>query len=183
MFITMKKRIILFTLLIFSSFAVFAEPPAPPMSLPPPPAKGPRMNHRNFHGKRMIDEEIDFKMIFVKATNTPNNIFFELIFTQPVNPQSVTEENFLINGKTLPIKMIRFSKNYRSVHCFIDQEAFLTQVTRGQTSNDTQGQTFDLEIKNIESIKGDTIEPVEFKSFHTDEEYRYLRREALWKKF
>ena len=172
MFIKMKKKILLLISLSFSLAPIFSEPPEPPFPLPPPSVKEPHMNHRNFHGKRMIDEDIDFQLMFIKATKTPNSVLFELIFTKPVNPETVSKDNFLFNGKTLSVKLIRFSKNYRAINYFIEHNDF-----------SPADQAFDLEIKNIESIGGEITKAVKFKNFRTDEEYRYLGREKEWKKF
>jgi len=151
----MKRNLFLFTILIFSFSMLFAVPD------PAFPKKG----HKNFHGKRMMEEDTEFRLLFIRAIEFPESFNFGLVFSQPVNPESINSETLLLNGNVIPIGNIRFSKNYRTVDFFVDKKAALFT-----------NENIELIVKDVESINGNKIEPVLIKNFQPETDYKMMRK-------
>jgi len=153
--IEMKRTLVLFTLLFFS-FSMLCAVPGPDF---------PKRGHKNFHGKRMMEEDVDFRLLFIKATKLNDFYNFGLVFSQPVNPESINTENFILNGKVIPLENIRFSKNYRTVDFFVDEKTVLWTDAN-----------MDLVIKDVESIRGNIIEPVVINNFKFENDYKLIKK-------
>jgi len=151
----MKRKLVLLTLLFFS-FSTLVAAPGYDFH---------KKGHKNFHGKRMMEEDGEFYLLFVEAKEIPDFYNFKFVFSQPVNPKSLENENFLLNGNEIHFEKIRFSKNYMAIDFLITPEA----ANFAEDNND-------LLIKGIESINGNIIEPVVIKNFQIEKDYKLMRK-------
>jgi len=151
----MKRKLVFLTLLFFS-FAILFAAPGPGF---------PERGHKNFHGKRIWEDASEFHLLFVEAKKFPGIYNFKFVFSQPVNPISLGNENFFLNGNEIHFEKTRFSKNYIVVDFLIDSEAV-----------DLTEENNELIIKNLESINGIKLEPVVIKNFQADKEYKLMRK-------
>lgn len=114
----------------------------------------------------MVQEDSEFRLLVLTTENNNESCNFELIFSQPVNPDSINSENFVINGKIIPLENLRFSKNYRTVDFFIETASF--QLTE---------ENVELIIKDIESINGNKIETVTIPNLQSEKVYRLQKKD------
>lgn len=151
----MKRRLVFKIFLLFSLPMLFA---APEYGMH-------KKGHKNFHGRRMMNEEGGFTLLYLKTNQLPESYNFELIFSEPVDPESINEENFLLNGNQIQLEKLRLSKNYRAIDFFVNSTP----------SNMMEGYS-ELLIKDIKSINGKIIEPVLIENFQLGQEYPFLKK-------
>lgn len=182
----MKK--IFFSLILFlTAVFLFAAPPAdsvssdfPPLSdfpVPPDfpsPPPGPRKpgKHKNFHGKRFIDENRDFKVVIIRTFDISDMILMEVLFNGPVDSESIHSDCIKVNHTPVDFNQLRFSKN-RSSFRFILSKAVLNE----------DKDSFLFEMEKIKSINGNEMPSVELKNCTLSSEYRFSEREKVWKRF
>lgn len=166
----MKRNSVFITLLFFSFTLLFAAPDS----------DFHKRGHKNFHGKRMMKEDGEFRLLYVRAAAVPGYYNFGVVFSQPVNPDSITSDNFLMNGNIIPLENIRFSKNYRTVDFFVKADALILPGRNNTAYDNTrlneQIEPDELIIKDIESISGKKTEPVVIKNFQINKEYRMMKK-------
>lgn len=156
--IEMKRKLVLLTLLFFS-FSLLCAQPAP----------GPgfhKKGYRNFHGRRMMEESSEMHLLFVKAKELPDIYCFKFVFSQPVNPESMNTDSFLVNGNEIHFEKMRLSKNYREIDFIVHSE-----------NADWFEENMELTVKEIESITGNKMEPVVIENFELDEDYKLIKKD------
>jgi len=113
----------------------------------------------------MLEEDDKCFVLFIKATEFPDCDSFKIVFSQPVNPESINDDNFLLNGNKINPKKIMFSKNYRIIDFIAD---FDNSVWLEENN--------ELIVKDIESISGNKIEPVIIKNFQIEKDFKLMKK-------
>ena len=174
------KKILFCLVLFFSAVYVFAEPPMPPDFRPKVPGQenfrpgphNPKRNYRNFHGKRFINEEREFKAVVIRSFDISDVFLIEVLFNGPIESNSLQPECIKFNDVPVDLNRLRFSKNRNSIRMVFPKEAFSGSE-----------ETFSFELRKIKSISGNEIIPVTFKKCQFSSEYRFSEREKEWKRF
>lgn len=174
------KKILFCLLLFFSAVYVFAELPVPPEFRPKVPGQenfrpephNPKRNYRNFHGKRFINEDREFKAVVIRSFDISDVFLIEVFFNCPIESNSLQSECIKINDMPVDLNQLRFSKNRNSIRMVFPKETF----NKGEV-------TFSFELRKIKAINGNEIIPVTFNNCQFSSEYRFSEREKEWKKF
>lgn len=164
---TMKTKIIGKIIIVVSLFVVFAKnidaqpapkrPPRPltPHNMPAPPAQ-PNQAHR--HPRRtMPDAHTQFHIFYVDEIEREDGEI-EIEFNMPFKPESVTNENILINNEPLPHEA-HISFNRRNTKIKIRESHIWAH------------KEISLEIKNILSINDLEMQKLPALYLRHDDEY------------
>lgn len=161
----MKKTLIVLLLSFFVAF-LFANPPMPRHE-----KFESRRDYRNFHGKRFVDRDKDFKPVIVKFLEIPEEFIIEVVFNSPIAPESIQCKCIMINDVSIDSPYLLFSKRRNAFRFTVPKEII-----------ESRDNGLSLNISGIRSVNGTLMKPVEFKDCVFISEYRFFEREKEWKK-
>lgn len=166
-----KRKIFLITVFLFYPLYNLTAQNIGELMPPPPPAEFPK----SFHGRRVPENHGPFSLLGLKIYTSfedEDSVFIELAFNYGINPETVSEDCFIITDKNdnpIPIKQnsIYFRKNIQGIKFSIT----------------TKEDNLNIKIRNICSFDNQIMRNIEINSVEINAQYHYSRKEGIWKKF